>query len=289
MSVASTAVLVACASGSKETLEPVVEGDSGGVRTGVTLPIEEFALKSDDLLKIAKAEAVLLKRCMSRAGEDFNPPLPKPDSGISGELDRRYGVISETVAREYGYHLPEMSKISHGATSAEPISPRQKQLLYGTPSDESVGPGGCFGEVQRELREKHRDAAGAEIAQTISTESYKKSMESPIVRELFKSWSSCMKGRGFNFGSPIDSISNRSYMGPTVSDEEKKVALADVACKERIGLVGAWNREESRIQEGEIVKNAGPLASLKESQAALLRRSEEVIRSAVAEAAPPGV
>jgi hypothetical protein len=129
------------------------------------------------------------------------------------------------------------------------------------------------------LSERYDDPDGAAIASRIATESYAASLADPSVKEGFREWSACMRKSGFRYGSPMDPLNGSEFQGGTITEGEKRAAVADVRCKEETGLLDVWFAAESTIQKSAIAKNRKALEALRTAH----REKAEAARRIVAD------
>ncbi|MFJ2870857.1 hypothetical protein [Streptomyces sp. NPDC087298] len=88
-----------------------------------------------------------------------------------------------------------------------------------------------------------------------------------------------MKEKGLTYGSPLESAADRAFTGAgTASDKERAVAVADVNCKARTGLVARWMSAEAAIQRDLIQKNRAVLGKLEDAQRQELGFARQVLR-----------
>lgn len=289
---ALAAALLGCSSGSGAN-----EGDgpAGAKPSGTTaaprigyadrLPMARFSYSKAENTAIEAAQEILTQRCLRSYGISYDPVRPDPDA--PEPADRRYGLSSASEAARFGYHpnsdaVPDESPdlpqdalvVFYGRRSAEPGG-GEKAVYKG----KAVPRDGCFGQSVAQLSREYDDPAGAAVASGIATGSYEKSFGVPAVREAFGAWSACMRAAGFRYASPMDPLRNSAFQGGSVSAKEKETATADVRCKESTGLLDIWFDAESRIQQADIAKNAGPLERLRTAH----REKAQAARRVVAE------
>ncbi|MFG3213815.1 hypothetical protein [Streptomyces tendae] len=210
---------------------------------------------------------------MSRYGlrYDANDKLPPIAS------DRRYGLVDETEAINYGYHLPKVPDFDLKKPSRQ-----AGRVLVGETAEyngKTVPPGGCVGEASKAVRGDEPDSPMVEAAQRVSVNSFEESRTEPQVLGVIDRWSRCMNGLEFSYASPLDPpgvfIDNS-----TVTQLEKSTATADVKCKKETDLVDIWLRVETRIQQAK-------LASFGDSLSVLVKRHEKQVANARAILARP--
>ena len=84
-----------------------------------------------------------------------------------------------------------------------------------------------------------------------------------------------MKGRGHQVATVWDTTEVVNVLGPTAGDEEIKIAVADVECKQQTGLIRIWFDEETAIQKQLV---AGDRAALDRARA----RTDKTLSKAAA-------
>jgi hypothetical protein len=223
------------------------------------LPIAVYSYSDADYALIRSAEQVLARECMKSFGFSYTPP---EDPAPTVMPDRRYGLSEMSTAARYGYRPPP--------ETAEPearLTEDQATVLYGrkpTYEGKAIPDRGCLGKAVLDLRKPYEYKAGSAAASHIATTSYRNSLKDPKVRAVFAEWSSCMKRKGYTYASPMDALEAPAFREGSVSDQEKKTAMADVSCKESTGLLDTWFKAESAIQKGMIEKDLEVLQKLSE-------------------------
>lgn len=226
------------------------------------LPLEAYRLDHRTEAAYHRAEALVVRACMSKAGFAWRVPSvtsPGPDP-----RRRRYGVADVGVARKYGYHPPQDDR----SRSMEAI--RAEQELFRRPGAEEAysGPEGSEGQgCAARARERLTDGAGDAdpmVFSALDEKSLERSERDPAVRAATRAWSECMRGRGHSYATPRDAVADGWDLERAVpSGKERAVASADAVCKEETGLTETWLRAEAGIQRGLVAGNASELAALK--------------------------
>ncbi|GAA2922863.1 hypothetical protein [Streptomyces enissocaesilis] len=230
------------------------------------------------------ASEALKQRCMRAKGFKYTPEEPLPPMGpIGNEL--RYGSADSKIAASYGYGLtperdPEKQK--------QPVSPNADmpadafKALTGFSPKERVDPRkasapnrGCVSEAEQRLSEGAPDMGDPMLAQHLSQESFVRSMDDPRVKKVFRSWSACMKKKGFDYQSPMDPAKTFTSGGPA-GNAEKSTATADVSCKQETNVVGIWYAVEKAYQLGSVKKNFEQLEMLRKSNETVLEAASKV-------------
>lgn len=103
--------------------------------------------------------------------------------------------------------------------------------------------------------------------QSLDKESFVASLETKPVASAIKSWSACMRGKGYTYApQPFSASNDRRLATPSVPKAEKDVATADVACKETSHLVKIWRSEESRAQKSLVASHHQELGGIRKQR-----------------------
>ncbi|MFF7735278.1 hypothetical protein [Streptomyces sp. NPDC007984] len=232
------------------------------------LPIAAYSIGKEDAYDLDSAKVAVINDCLTKKGTDFRlPPPPRPEDGNS----RRYGVVDQGIAEGYGYHDP----IDDNAAQPPPTpNPAQKKLLLGSGGSND----GCMAMADMALGSEKPPLKGIEAARTIDVTSFKESQRSPDIRKAFSEWSACMSRKGYEYASPLASAGGKWFATPTATESEKRVARADVACKNQVDLVERWHRAESKIQQHMIESHAKELKDLAAFQDRLVNRARNLLK-----------
>lgn len=241
----------------------------------VSLPFESYDLGLKQIYMIRSAEDVLMKGCLARHGIDWN--LIKQPSGIMSSLNRRrYGVIETEVAQEYGYHVvpdPEVAAASR-ADLARKKSMTSKELAVAYGVD---GVGGCWKEGHETVQGVSGESSYV-LYNQLTLKIFNESQKSVLVKNSTKRWSRCMQRFGYQYRNPLEAIGDKRWaQSNSPGHDEVNVALADVKCKSEVGLVGAWQKEERRLQERAIGENAAYFKQLKSAMEKNIRTARRIL------------
>lgn len=230
------------------------------------LPLDDYLLTTIDAGELARGRDSLMRRCLGGLGAPYTPKA-RENADIETN-ERRYGLADAELAKQHGYHVPDLAK------SAEDYPSEIMPLVTGeatTHNGVPVPEGGCAGQAQRELHEADLQGALA-LPQKLNMESYLKSQKAPAVVKATEAWSACMKESGHTYPDPLAAINDKEFSSATAGTHEKEVALADVLCKQKVNLVGIWSDAESEYQRFAIEANknvlAEPLAAKQKTMAA---------------------
>jgi hypothetical protein len=250
------------------------------------LPVLAYEYSAPELSLFTRAALHLESTCMSRFGYKFATDIP-PSTAPADPMDRRYGVMTLTAAKKYGYHLSADDgwgdNSVNGDTDEQDLTPAARAVLHGADqsNNTNVPVGGCQGEAQRKLgaTEAGRDQDGVDlrIANEINGESYVRSLTERSVVAAFKAWSQCMKGKGYSFATPRDAVPASYSPGPKPSTAEIRVAVADMTCKTETNLMKIWYDAELRIQKAGIQKHFQVLTEAKRRHDARVKKAADAI------------
>jgi hypothetical protein len=262
-----------CSSGQKRPAEDTSRGTPSaashdGVKTIRALPIAAYSIGKEDAYDLDSARVAVINDCLTKKGTDFRlPQPPRPEDGNS----RRYGVVDQGLAEVYGYHDP---LDDHAAQPTSTPNAAQKKLLLGSSGSND----GCMAMADTALGPEKPPVKGIEAARTIDVTSFKSSQSSPDVRNAFSEWSACMSREGYEYASPLASAGGKWFATPTATESEKRVARADVSCKNQVDLIERWHRAESNIQRRMIESHAKELKDLAAFQDRLVKRARNLLR-----------
>ncbi|MGW7331536.1 hypothetical protein ACWGIU_23720 [Streptomyces sp. NPDC054840] len=218
------------------------------------LPLDDYLLTTIDADTLARGRDSIMQRCLAGLGAPYTPKA-RGSADIETN-ERRYGLADAELAKQHGYHVPDMAKTAEDYPSAiMPLVTGEATTHNGVP----VPDGGCAGQAQRELHEA--DLQGAlTLPQKLNMESYLKSQKAPAVVKATEAWSTCMKESGHTYPDPLAAINDKEFSAATPGALEKEVALADVLCKQKVNLIGVWSGAESEYQTFLIESNTAALA-----------------------------
>ncbi|MFE5139667.1 hypothetical protein ACFRDV_18640 [Streptomyces fagopyri] len=240
--------------------EAKTEGHGGDVKDLThALPIARYEYSATQERLIARAKDGLTRACLQQFNLDYHPAAADATETPAAS-DRRYGISDPSEAERYGYHLAPSPRIMP-VRSTDPSYP----VLYGVVSTfdgKKVPEGGCRAEAVRAWEKQRPATKAAEVAREIAVNSFRKSLSDSSVLKVTQQWASCMKAEGFSYSSPLAPPHDFDLDTPTAPDEERKVAVADLSCKEKTNLLRVWSSAESRIQQAAIEVNEGRLSQL---------------------------
>jgi hypothetical protein len=284
-------LLAACSSGSGSA-EPEVEQTPEVRSTSeLTLPLDAYALNEKEHGTVQRAAWRLIRDCVAHFGGRYTVP----ESLVLGEAprfehphERRYGLFDPASAATRGYNVPaEQLPAPKGESGGWAPSAAELLLVRGpspttpgstVPTDTAGRPlpeGGCQGESGRTLGEGAPPPANDNLGNELSVEVAKQAEGDSRVREAMGRWSTCMKDRGYSYGS-VWEPNDRDWPEPA-GPEEIATARADVQCKRETNLVGTWLAVERAYHERVIDERAEELRSVQDRVRALAGNAARVV------------
>ncbi|MFJ8770361.1 hypothetical protein [Streptomyces clavifer] len=253
-------------------------------RVAKPVPIEQYIISSRQWKTLTDAEYLLRTRCADHFGVDYKNKPPKISTGQT-ITDYRYGVIDPTYAAKYGYRTPVAREsklieadikrqdelyrnlpdnvflVLHGATREE-IESNVKNPKRRDYKGKEIPKAGCNGEARRKIYGSSV-ASDSQVANNINIKSYTASMQDRQVQVVFSKWSSCMKGRGYDYKVPRDADNDRRWMVGEATVVEKETAKADSECKLKFNVTGVWNKVDVANQEKLIREHSEEMTAAK--------------------------
>ncbi|MFE7265514.1 hypothetical protein ACFU9B_26090 [Streptomyces sp. NPDC057592] len=179
---------------------------------------------------------------------------------------RRYGISDRAIAAERGYHLGKDPGGSRAPQIATALSLPEREVLSGrkadgrassTPvRDKPVPRGGCAGQAERTVYADDAEAAqrGNDLVARLRHEAFERSRSDPRVAAVNRTWSSCMRGKGFTYRDPDAALEDPRWdlRGARPSRTEVAVATADISCKLRVNLLGVNFAVEAEYENAAI-------------------------------------
>lgn len=218
------------------------------------LPLDDYLLTTVDAGALARGRDSIMQRCLTGLGAPYTPKA-RGNTDIETN-ERRYGLADAELAKQHGYHVPDMDKRAEDyPSSVMPLVTGEVTTYNGV----AVPQGGCIGEAQRELHETELQDA-LDLPHKLNMESYTRSQKAPAVVKATEEWSNCMKESGHTYPDPLAAINDKEFSAATAGAHEKEVALADVLCKQKVNLIGVWSGAESEYQRFLIKSNSNALA-----------------------------
>ncbi|MFI0367613.1 hypothetical protein ACH35V_07015 [Actinomadura sp. 1N219] len=161
-----------------------------------------------------------------------------------------------------------------GEMLPEPQQKKPPTVLLGRPLPQ----GGCRGEAARTIWQV--PGAESNLVAKLSHDSLEKALSDQRVIRVRKSWSECIKAKGFA-SPPLDMrVPDKRWNlnNPKISREEIRAAKVDVQCKYQVNLLGVTFAVESEYQNAEIEANSEALIELKRNRDKQLQRIRELLK-----------
>ncbi|MFD4138961.1 hypothetical protein [Streptomyces sp. NPDC058572] len=282
--------------------EPVVTSTPTVLRTqDLRFPLSAYDRSEADQEQLGLAQQMLISRCMARYGFTFRAP-----SGLGGAPHgqagaRRYGVSDAQTAARYGYappprpraagrppSQPELSESGtlalHGAADLRPEDvPKSQQEAERRTGDVKVNGraipiGGCLRESYLKLYAPTPDSVDLLFVFELTAEAETRSREDSRVRAAFGTWAACMKESGFSVSNPAEVPEQLGLDEAELSSPRAVTAAkADVACKQRVNLVGVTYAVESAYQRQLIDEHAETLELVRKQGDERLRLAASLV------------
>ncbi|MFJ1706899.1 hypothetical protein [Kitasatospora sp. NPDC088346] len=249
------------------------------------LPVETYLFSDADSVKLARAGAVLRRKCLQRFGLDQAVTPAGQPTGPRTFMERRYGVTDLAQVAADGYHLGDRDPRTHPVEKPTFSAEQQKALTGKTGAGGAelrvngvpVPPGGCYDEAKKELAGSGA-LGSSDVAQRADFETFKASLSVPQVKRAFDAWSSCMTGKGYSYPNPLDAISDRRFQGDSPTQLEREVATADVVCKQQVHLVDTWFAAETSLQNELIARQQADFTAALKVKGEQLAKADAVLR-----------
>jgi hypothetical protein len=248
----------------------------------MVLPVEGYLLQGEELRTVERAVYMLVEECLADQG--FAVEFPEPADPIDkySQTYRRYAYVSDrSIAERYGYHDPG----TEGVVADDPeMSQEAYDALMGGDSEQE----GCYWRVREDTISEgleYLHTAGLdepEEVQRINFDVFASSREDPRVRKAQNEWSSCMAEAGYTLRDTKDERLIEEYLpgfgasGP--SQGEIDMALWDIGCQERSGVVQTWFEVESEMEQAEIDKSPEVFAAIAAEKEMVLRRVADALQ-----------
>lgn len=198
----------------------------------IHLPLEQIGPSVEERHIVEFAAAVAQRRCLRSKGFTM-PAVDRRDEVEPPSL--RYGVWHRPTVKDYGYGLPPESRAAQRLSRFNRHQRTQKELSA----------------LRRCAAAEHlslREPLPAELA---AYELYERAIASRNARQLIDTWRQCLKSHGV----PPPGSQSSWIPGGRNFDLSKQVAMTDVRCKERVGLVPGLVSIEARLQRGWISRH----------------------------------
>ncbi|MFJ7422810.1 hypothetical protein ACIQXD_30030 [Streptomyces uncialis] len=259
-----------------------------GLAKGLELPLERYMQSYEQRVAIDQAVRDQQTACMATFGFAFRPPpagTTPPPNPNDANMERRYGITDRVVAEQHGYGLAKgeppagasSPKLSEAAAMVLSGGVREGDTKSSAPTSyegREIPEGGCSGWAPRKVGAEGLDFS---LVSRLNYESLARSQEKPKVRAALRSWSRCMKKKGYEVAIPFDAIHLTTGKG-NGSEKAVAIALADIDCKKSTDLVSVWYRVDSGIQREQIEQHRAGLETSRKRNEAAVRTAERLLR-----------
>ncbi|MEU2924791.1 hypothetical protein ABZ636_06990 [Streptomyces sp. NPDC007251] len=168
-----------------------------GLVKGMRLPVEDYMLSNADTAQVEDARSAVESSCMQREGFTFNPPSARdtvPAGYDEANMERRYGLIDDAVARTHGYQLPGAADPSQEQAESDAEEKAENRTDAWDKALDEV----CIPEANKKIGIINpTDPAGELSAQSLEATK----TQAPVAKAL-AAWSSCMNRAGYSLRSP---------------------------------------------------------------------------------------
>lgn len=225
-------------------------------------PLDAYRYDNDTALIISQARIIIGDRCMARFG--FAPVPGWQPEGASDTLNyATYGLWDAEYAAEHGY---EPQPVPNPNQSLGPIRFTGDDAIsvylgtVDTYRGQPVPTGGCQGEEIATLSLAAPAGFDPAYGDDLLEEAARRAEQDRRVVALMGQWRECMAAKGWEYTDVYEPFAYWSdkrgpdRFRPVVSEEEKRAALDDVACKKSTGLLGTWLAAEIAYQEAIIAR-----------------------------------
>lgn len=213
----------------REELEPAQYTPDKNGR--VQLPLDAY---KDQMTVATGGMSAAAVECFVDVGVDADELGVQERKGE--QHDRRYSVIDEAVASQYGYHPPDVE------------DPRDA-LLDAASEDQLVAASECMASLPEPSAEV---VEGEQLVSDIQAEAWWATQDDQRVEDAFAAWSACMANAGHEYDHPMEANDDPRWATPEATAEEITVAKDDVACKKDVDLIATWSRVEAEQQTSRI-------------------------------------
>jgi hypothetical protein len=229
----------------------------------ISLPLDQYGPSFMDWNLIDYADQLLMKSCLKERGFDWETvdrTSEKPPSS------RRYGVWTESVARDFGYGLPPATpgQLGERALDSVELAPDITAALAQCRADPKFA--GKLGTVPN--------------FQVAGESSYVSAINSKAGQAAIQDWRTCLLSDGVSTSVKTDEL--WLPIGADVSSftaESRRVALLDVKCKDSVKLVERIAGLEAQSQELTIAANRDAFDRAEASLADVRQRADAIIEA----------
>jgi hypothetical protein len=219
----------------------------------VMTPGEIYGPTPEQKLVLDQAHFAVAKDCMERRGHAFLSPPPVlegPTLGIT-PWDGNVGLIDRDYAKIHGYQRDsdDILVVIYGTPDYGRIDTQNWSLEY---EAALVEEGGCADVATAAIEEGSPDVSKeTEVLTEIGHAGFDRTVADPEFVKAMEGWSACMKASGYvydDFVAPASEYGsgfvgrNLEFDGRAPARGEVETALTDMTCKDRVDLIGHYQR-----------------------------------------------
>ncbi|MGW1407922.1 hypothetical protein [Streptomyces sp. NPDC002403] len=249
---------------------------------GLRLPLNAYLPTPEDQATGEYLVYRVQQHCMRGFGFRYLPHLSSDYIGTTVATwreyeSRRYGISERTIAAERGYHLAEEPDGARAPQVATALSLPEREVLSGRTADgrasstslrgKTVPRDGCAGQAERAVHADGAEAAqrGNDLVARLRHEAFERSRSDPRVGAVNRTWSSCMRGKGFAYRDPGAALEDPRWdlRSARPGRAEIAVATADISCKRRVNLLGVNFAVEAEYENAAIGDHARELEEVR--------------------------
>lgn len=286
---AAATTLAGCSGAGEEQREPAI-GQIKQVNSyeDIVLPFDAYLLTREQRMALNDAREHLIRTCAMRHGLQVTGKVASGDQPSRQlMIGRRYGIIEPNEAAASGYRVTPRLLADSGKDS-DGWNPTPEEFRVVAGKDQVTGEsaagqpiggtavveGGCAAEAGRQL-----SAGGGERAsnygEILQVQTYEMAERDSRVVAAWAKWSECMAESGYVYRSPWEP--NNHGWGPEPTKEEIATAVADVACRRKVNLVGIWLAVESAYQQRAVDEFQQRLDQSRQGYEVQLRNASKVV------------
>ncbi|MET9518411.1 hypothetical protein [Streptomyces sp. NPDC002994] len=249
---------------------------------GLEFPLDAYEATQQERDAVERGQNTLVSQCMERFGFSYSPPQRPATKAANGPNSRIFGLVDPEEAAQYGYGSP--GEPEPPAKTSKTLTQTEELALHGAPdlvpadipksqaeaekkggskqkiNGKAVPLGGCSREAFLKLYAPEPNAVDALYVFNLKSEAESKSREDSRVKAVNKRWSECMAKQGHTAVDPMDAREDLGIAEDALSSPAAiTAAKADVACKQKVNLVGVYFAVQSAYQNRQINKNAETL------------------------------
>jgi hypothetical protein len=202
----------------------------------IRLPLDAYALSDTQLAEIDGAVNSYVHLCLRRLG--FDLPSAVFSQKYAGAGEYRLRLISVAEAQASGYRSMHVGAAV--AAVGQPAPPTAIEAWQGSVAEvdgKPVPQGGCEAWGNRAVRTPNLPLDVRDVVQQVELQV----LSDTRMVSVFSAWSTCMSVHGFHYPTPMDAQDGYPGGWPARADAtEVSVATADVACRQRTGVMETW-------------------------------------------------